>query len=130
MNENSLSIQPTLDEVKNQLENWRKNKKNHREPIPKKLWQTAADLARKHSINEVSKALRLSYADLKERVYGHSILKHKTKEKLASFIELKCNSSLSEQETTVDIENKKGCKMRICLKGSADIETLIKTFCQ
>lgn len=69
MNENTLSIQPTLDEVRNQLENWRKNKRNHREPVPKDLWQAAAELARKHSINTVSKALRLSYADLKKCPY-------------------------------------------------------------
>ena len=73
MEENTLNIQPTLEEVKNQLENWRKSKKNHRQPIPKDLWQAVADLARKHSIATVSKALRLSYADLKDRVYGPTI---------------------------------------------------------
>lgn len=57
------NIQPTLEEVRDKLEHWRKIKRNHREPIPQKLWQAVAELARKHSINEISKALRLSYAD-------------------------------------------------------------------
>lgn len=52
------SSQPTLGQVGSKLEHWRKIKKNHREPIPKDLWQAATDPARKHSINTVSKALR------------------------------------------------------------------------
>jgi len=120
---------PTLEEVRDKLENWRKIKRNHREPIPKDIWQAAAELARKHSINTVSKALRLSYADLKGHLYGPSISKP-IKEKPASFIELKCQQPFMEQETTLEIEDKKGFKMRICLKGSIDITTLIKAFCQ
>jgi len=46
MEENTPSIQLTLEELKNQLENWRKNKTNHREPIPKELWEAAVELAR------------------------------------------------------------------------------------
>ncbi|MHB8277109.1 MAG: hypothetical protein ACYDIA_05605 [Candidatus Humimicrobiaceae bacterium] len=130
MEEITQNIQPTLEEVRDQLENWRKNKTNHREPIPKELWQQSADLAKKHSINEVSKALRLSYADLKDRLYGPTISKQKIKEKCASFIELKYTQPLSAETTTVDIENKRGCKMKICFKGSTDISSLIKTFCQ
>jgi len=32
------TFQPTLEEVGNKLEHWRKIKRNHREPIPKDLW--------------------------------------------------------------------------------------------
>jgi len=128
--QNLSAFKPTLEEVSAQLEHWRKNKRNNREPIPKDLWQAAAELARRHSINTVSKVLRLSYADLKDRLYGPSIPKQKTKEKPVSFIELKYNQPLSAAETTVDMENKKGYRMRISFKGSADITTLIKAFCQ
>jgi len=130
MEENTQSIHLTLEEVRDQLESWRRNKINHREPIPKDLWQAAANLARKHSINVVSKALRLSYADLKNRLYNPSTLKHKTKQKHTSFIELKYCKPLSAETTTVDIENKRGARMRICLKESVDISNLIKIFCQ
>ena len=68
-----LTAKPNLEEIKSQLENWRKNKTNKREPIPKELWQAAAELARAHSIATVSKALRLRYATLKEHIYGHPI---------------------------------------------------------
>ena len=124
MNEDTLSMQPTLDEVRNQLESWRKNKRNHREPIQKDLWQDAAELARKHSINTVSKALRLSYADLKDRVYGPSIPKDKTKEKPASFIELKYTQPFSVAETILEMENKKGQRLKICFKGKTDFDLM------
>jgi hypothetical protein len=62
------SSQPTLEEVRHKLDNWRKIKR-HREPIPKDLWRAVAVLARKHSINTVSKTLRLSYADLRDHVH-------------------------------------------------------------
>ena len=133
MEENTISIQPTLEEVRNQLESWRKHKINHRELMPKDLWQQAAELARKHSIATVSKALRLSYADLKERLYGPSILKHKTKEKPASFMELKCDSALTAQETTLELQDlKRDLRLKISFKGSPvfDIASLIKSFCQ
>jgi len=120
----------TIEEIRSQLESWRKNKRNHREPIPKELWQAAVELARCHSINTVSKALRLSYADLKDRLYGPSKPKLSKRQKPASFIELKYSPPLMPEEITVEIENKKGCKMRICLRADADITTLIKSFCQ
>jgi hypothetical protein len=129
MEENIQSIQLTLEELKDKFESWRKNKTNHREPIPKELWQAAADLARDSSINTVSKVLHLSYQDLKDRLYGPSALKHKTRKKCTSFVELKYSQPLQETTTTVDIENKRGCKMRIYLKGAADILELVKSFC-
>ena len=50
MNENTTNMHPTLEEVRDKLEHWRKIKRNHREPIPKDLWQAATELARKHSV--------------------------------------------------------------------------------
>jgi len=129
MEESTPSIQLTLEELKNQLEDYRKNKSYHRQPIPKELWQAAADLAKKHSIATISKELRLRYASLKEHMYGPPISKNKAKEKFPSFIELKYSQPLLS-DITVDIENKRGLRMRICLKESFDISSLIKTFCQ
>ena len=124
-----LNAEPNLDEIRSQLENWRKNKTNKREPIPKELWQAAAKLAQKHSIATVSKELRLRYASLKKHIYGPPISKNKAKEKLPSFVELKYSQPLLSG-ITVDIENKRGARMRICLKESFDITKLIKSFCQ
>ena len=59
MEENTPGTKFTLEELKNKLENYRKNKSYNRQPIPKELWQAAAELARAHSIATISKELRL-----------------------------------------------------------------------
>lgn len=109
-----------------------KSKKNHREPIPKKLWQAATDLSRLHSISSVSKALRLSYTDLKKHVYGSSKPRPTNKERPSAFIELECGQPFLGAETMIEIEDEKGSKMRICFKGKPDFDLmdLVKTFQQ
>lgn len=120
--------QLTLEELKNKLEDYRKNKSYNRQPIPKHLWQAAADLAKKHSIATVSKELGLRYASLKEHIYSPPVSKNKIKEKSPSFIELKHSQPFSEIPITIDIGNKKGARMRICLGSNTDIGSLIKSF--
>ena len=120
--------QLTLEELKNQFEDYRKNKSYSREPIPKHLWQAAADLAKIHSIATVSKELGLRYSNIKEYIYGPPVSKNKVRKKSPCFVELKYNQPLMQEALTVDIENKKGARMRICLGSSADIGSLIKSF--
>ena len=122
--QNIPALQPTLEEVSAQLENWRKNKKSIREPIPQKLWQQAVELSKKHSVSIISNALRLSYTDLKERVYGPSISKPAINKKDPDFIEIKCEQPFTEAESTVEIENKSGLKMKVCFKGKPDFDLL------
>ena len=122
--------QLTLEELKNQFEDYRKNKSYNRQPIPKQLWQAAADLAKKHSIATVSKELGLRYSSIKEYIYGPPVSKNKVRKKSPCFVELKYNQPFMQEGITVDIENKKGARMRICLGSSTDIASIIKTFCQ
>ncbi|MHB8276851.1 MAG: hypothetical protein ACYDIA_04265 [Candidatus Humimicrobiaceae bacterium] len=130
--QNTPALQPTLEEVSAQLKHWRQIKRNHREPIPKKLWQAAAELSRQNSISSVSKALRLSYTDLKKHVYGPSESKQAKKERPSAFIELECVQPFMGAETTVEIEDFRGSKMRICFKGKPDFDLmdLVKAFQQ
>lgn len=58
---------PTIDSVRQQFQDWRSSRIK-RAPIPEHLWQSAVALCRVHSISHVSQRLRLSYADLKERL--------------------------------------------------------------
>jgi hypothetical protein len=125
MQENS---QLTLEELKKQFEDYRKNKSYNREPIPKHLWQAAADLAKIHSIATVSKELGLRYSNIKEYIYGPPVSKNKVRKKSPCFVELKYNQPLIQEALTVDIENKKGARMRICLGTNTDITSIIKSF--
>ena len=69
MDKNSpLSLTSNLEEVRDQFEEWRRTRKNRRDPIPARLWKTAVKLAGSNAIHSISKALRLNYSDPKERV--------------------------------------------------------------
>ena len=116
--------QPTLEEIKDNLENWRKTKTSMREPIPTKLWHQAVELCQKHSVSCVAKTLRLSYTDLRKRVYGPSISKRPINKKDPAFIEIKYQQPLLTSEAIVEIEDKSGLKMRICFKGKPDVDLL------
>ena len=122
--QNTPGTQPTLEEIKDKLENWRKTKISIREPIPQKLWQQAVELSKKHSVSCVAKTLRLSYTDLRERVYGPSISKRPINKKDPAFIEIKCEQPFLVSEATVEMEDKNGLKMRICFKGKPDFNLL------
>ena len=130
MDKNTSAANKDIEEVHHRLESWRKTKKNQREQIPAYLWQEAAGLARKYSVNSVSSALRLSYMDLKEHAYGHTKPRTK-KSKTPSFVEIGPMAPPSG-ETPLEMENPKGSKIRISFKGKTDFDftALIKTFMQ
>ena len=129
MDKDTPPTQPTIEEVQKKFESWRKVKRNHREPIPRDLWQAAADLARKYSVAAVSKELGLSYMDLKERAYGRSRPGLKDS-KSPSFVELGPARPHLFPETILEMENPKGSKIRISFKGGADFDftALAETF--
>ncbi len=57
-----------LSDVKIRFEHWRCTRRKKRSPIPAELWDAAVSLSADYSVHQVSKALRLSYSALKERV--------------------------------------------------------------
>ena len=121
---------PTIEQVGERLERWRRIKK-HREPILKNIWQDATELARKHSINTVSKTLRLSYTDLKDRVSGPLKPKPKNNRRSSDFIEIGYNQPSLIPETTIEMENKKGSRHKVSFKGTGfDPMELTITFLQ
>ena len=124
----AAATQPTIEQLREKLVKWRKIKKYNREPVPKDIWKDATALARKYSIYKVSKALSLNYVNLKARVVGPS--KKKTENKITPFIEL--GQLPSTTEIVLEMENRKGSRLKICLKGTTDFDPmdLAKTFYQ
>ncbi len=124
----TAATQPTIEQLREKLVKWRKIKKYNREPVPKDIWKDATALARKYSIYKVSKALSLNYVNLKARVVGPS--KKKAKNKITPFIEL--GQLPSTTEIVLEMENRKGSRLKICLKGTTDFDPmdLAKTFYQ
>ena len=112
--------QPTLEQLREKLDSWRKIKRYHREPVPKDIWKDATELARKYSIYKVSRALSLNYVNLKNPVTGPS--KKQPENKKTSFIEL--GQPPSMPEIVLEMENKKGSRLKICLKGRTDFDPM------
>jgi len=121
---NTPAPQLTLEEVSAHFNHWRQIRRNRREPIPKKLWQQAVELSRQYSVSCVSKELRLSYSNLKERVHILPISSPAINKKDPAFIEIKYPQPFLTSEAIVEIEDKNGLKMRICFKGKPDVDLL------
>jgi hypothetical protein len=123
MQQNTTVLQQTLEEVSTHFKNWRQIKRTPRDPIPKKLWQEAIDIARKYPLSTISKELRLGYMDFKERINA-SIPQIKDTEINPNFIEFKYEQPFLLSEATVEIEDKNGSKMKVCFKGKPDFDLM------
>jgi len=56
-----------LEEVRERFESWRESRKRGAR-IPAELWQAAVSLFPRYSVNRISRALRLGYEDVRNRV--------------------------------------------------------------
>lgn len=110
---------PTLEEVKGHFEQWRKEKRR-RDPIPPVLWDAAVALLRKHSINEISKHLHLSYNELKVHADNPPVVSAPSPPAFFEF------SALSCVECTIELERPTGERMRI--RGSCNVMELAREF--
>ena len=113
---------PSLEEVQQQFDAWRNQPRRGRK-IPQELWDAAARLCLRYSVQKVSRALRLGYNELKER--ARSISQRATE---SPFVEL--GSLLPATGIVVDCEDGSERRMRIQYRGSlqADVPGLLKAF--
>jgi hypothetical protein len=116
--------EPRLEEVRDQFEEWRRTRKSRRDPIPPQLWKSAVKLAGSYSINSISKALRLNYSDLKERVDEQVVADNVKALPAAGFIDLGCSQSLIESECIIEMPNAGGLKMQMRVRGKVDFNLL------
>ena len=112
------TVRSTFEVVRNQFETWRK-RRGCRGRIPEALWQAAVDLCREHSICEVSRALRLNYNGLKNRVpkardTGLAVGRRSD----FGFVKLDLGVPITPSECLVEMEAPNGAKMRMSFKGS------------
>ena len=66
----SIEETPPLAEVQDRFRFWRKHKPHPNAYIPKDLWRQAEDLAKKHGVLAVAKALDLNSTQLHNRIGG------------------------------------------------------------
>ena len=113
----------TLEEAQERFKYWRETRKS-RKPIPKELWDAAITLSKEHSINKVSKALRLNYTALRNHIHGINPKKPIKKPSASAFIELDFDKGVSTSECIVEMEKRCGAKMRMCFRGKTDFDPL------
>jgi hypothetical protein len=116
------AIRPTLEAVRKRFNTWRKKGRAGRR-ISDALWGAAVELCRDHSVSEVSRALRLNYCGLRNRV--HKIMEARSGTD-HGFVKLDLGVPIvAASEWRVEMEASNGAKMTLSLKGAPrDWDTL------
>jgi hypothetical protein len=112
---------PTLPEVQSRFADWRKTK-HHRSRIPEDLWAAAVMLCQEQSLCKISQALGLSYTDLKERVQRSLQTPDVYRASPSQgFIPIDITPAHTA-ECLIEMEHHNGNKMRMQIKGKADLD--------
>lgn len=115
--------QPTLEEVREHFEEWRRTRKK-RGTIPAQLWEAAESLTKKYTLHEITKTLRLNYQKFNERVQRKEEGKDDPRLTRAQFLELTLSNPQSIVECVIEIEDLKGRRMKMSLKGETGGDVL------
>jgi hypothetical protein len=102
--------------VQKQFEVWRKTRAQ-RSPIPEPLWKSAVSLAQDHNLYKVSKALRLNYAALKQRVHDASIVAPSSHSGHPHFVELEVSTSSFSAHPILEMARPDGTILKLHLPG-------------
>lgn len=107
-----------IEQVHRSLQEWRCRRK-HGARIPEDLWIAAVKLAQKYRPARIAHILGLDYNGLKQRL--KSAKQHGTREPQTQrgFIELLPFAPSSHCECTIEIEDRRGAKMKLELKGAS-----------
>jgi len=110
----------TLETVQQQFERWRNNRTKKREPIPRHLWEAAAELCKTQSISHVCRHLRLSFTELKKRVSP-------AKRSQSRFMEIDLSCLAGGWRLECDHPN--GARLRLSGSGQGPaVDTLLRQF--
>ena len=124
----SLAIDRFAD-VRRQFEHWRQSRTG-RSRVPEDLWGLAAGVAGEYGLYRTARELRLNYNALKVRIKSASPSLRRKDPSPSAFIEMVSPCPAPFSECTVEIEDRRGAKMRIHLKSSQapDLETISNAF--
>jgi hypothetical protein len=115
MDEKQLSV--SVERVRSQFAEWRAHK-SRGDRIPERLWLAAVEVAQRHGVHAVSRALRLEHSALRRRVENAGGLRTET----AAFIELADLSAAESAGCVVELEKGNGTRMRICVRDGAAVD--------
>jgi hypothetical protein len=100
--------------VRNKFEHWRKTRQG-RERIPDDLWKAAIELTGQYSLHQVSRWLRLNYADLKKRVHEAECIEPPC----ATFVPVNAHEVFVDVPCVVEMRRPDGSSMSVTLGAQA-----------
>ncbi len=121
--ESTHANQSRLEGVRRKFESWREGRRPGAR-IPEVLWQAAAEVAREFGVSRTSKDLRIDYNSLRKRLDAKGVKRD------SGFVEIPMGPAVSSvAESMIEIEDVKGARLRIELKGAAtgDLEAVVRT---
>ena len=120
-------VSAQLKAVQRRVERWRSRVGGKGTRMPEDLWQAAAEVARVEGLYSTSRALRVEYSRLKQRVTSTVAPSMKS----SSFVELGMSQLCGAcSKTVVEICGSEGDRMRVEVTGTptVDIVGLTQTF--
>jgi len=121
-----------IEQVRSQIEQWRKARPYQCSPMPAVLWRRAVGLAEEFGVHPVKCALSLSYQSLKKRVEEGSATgagrRHTTR---AQFVEIKGGELLgSAAGSIVEVSDSGGARLTVRLAAGSEVDLagLVRAF--
>lgn len=129
MQQPTANSEPTLSEVQARFATWRKIKPRGCR-IPEELWSAAVELTKIHSLNNVSRVLKLNYTDLQKRSAGYIPERQYHSRQSSGFIAIDLPCPESPAECVLEMSHKNGNTMRMHFKGKValDLQSLAESF--
>lgn len=108
MGSSRRKVPSALARLERRFATWRKSR-SMGERIPEPLWKAAAQVAAQHGLNQTASVLSLDYYSLKKRLAGDR--------GSSAFVELPSPSFPMTSECVIEMEDSRGARMRVHLKG-------------
>lgn len=133
--ESTISRLPAdLAAARTRLEKWRSNGRPKR-PLPREMWDMAADLVPTHGVYRVSRALRLEYYKVKKQAEDRQAKKRtkKNAKRKPVFVEVAGPPSspvvAPSLGCTVELADESGRRMTIRSSAVVDAAGMVAAFC-
>jgi len=117
------AVPARLEAVRRRFELWRTTRKGH-SPIPDPLWASAVKLAGVYGLCRTARTLGLDYNALKRRVGSADPDAARGEAPAMTFVELAPAAQAGLPECIVELEDPRGTKMRIQIRGSQGPEVV------
>ena len=116
-----------LIRAREHVDRWRRNGGGQGQRMPEELWQEAVELAREEGLYATSRALRVDYSRLKERLSTTRMGSDGDGRKPA-FMELDLGQLHGGGKAVVELSGRDGSRMRIEVVAAVDVMGLVRTF--